>query len=128
MKNSVLLVLAAALGACGGQGNPLPVLDEGAVLAWVYQCEQGRITVEYAQMGGEYSATLHLPGEDKTTRKVLPRVAEHHFALDHLHWQSADGVTFALRDGDAMPFTTCRSSRAAEEPGRIRFDLGKALR
>lgn len=127
MKTLLLMIAAVCLTACGGRGNPVPVLDEGALLAWVYQCDNGRITVEYAQMGGQYSATLHLPGEQQGARKVLPRVAEHDFALDALHWQSADGIVFALRDGEQNVLRNCRSSQEAEETGRIRFNLGKAF-
>lgn len=129
MRNTSLLA-ACLLAACTAN-QPLPRVDDGALAVWVYQCHEGRISAEYANMGGQYTATLTFTGDrGEKQRKVLSRDGDNHFTLGNLHWSSADGKTYALTQDGALLLSGCRSSGRVEddgEAGTIRLQLNKML-
>lgn len=122
MKNKLLLIgLGISLAAChsglGGFANT-PVLKEGQTIIWHYNCQGGNgLDVEYAQMGGGYSATLILPAE--AGKKTLLQQAPNDFRLETYRWQSADGRFFNLSHDGVMIQQQCLGMNIAE-PDAIR--------
>lgn len=130
MRKFSPLTLPLLLAACASN-QPLPRVDDGALTVWVYQCREGRISAEYANMGGQYTATLAFAfaGDNgEKQRKVLLRESENRFTLGNLHWSSADGKAYTLTQDGVPLLSGCRSSGQEADDGEaatVRLQLNK---
>ncbi|MDO4642726.1 MAG: hypothetical protein Q4A74_02685 [Cardiobacteriaceae bacterium] len=109
------LLLIILLTACGTQ---TPFLKEVPVLApddnefWVYYCDKGiEMQVDYANMGGEYTATLKLP----ESKRVLERDHGFEFSDDEYRWQSEDGLFFRLTREENVIYNQCSARRKLDK-------------
>lgn len=137
MLKPALMLASLMLAACASQSRPVRLpQQEGEIRPYTYHCTQGRVSVEYARMGGQDSATLIFT-DDKDTqlRKVLPRAGENAFALDELRWATQDGGRrYALTDNGQMLLDHCEGQTRNtfngkdDHQGTIKLDLGRIFR
>lgn len=116
--NTKLLTIALLLAGCGAAGygglKGTPPLAAGRTIIWHYSCEsRNAVDVEYAQMGGSYSATLKLPDGGKRT--LLRGGGAYRFSLDELQWASEDGGRYFNLTSAGQPlYTGCQAMGEAE--------------
>lgn len=113
MNKMSAFVLALLLSACGGKGGivGLPQLSAGEVIIRHYNCENAEgMDVEYAQMGGVYSATMKI----HENKKVLNREEDGVFRLENWAWRSEDNHSFTLLEaGQALRLKCVAMNEAA---------------
>lgn len=108
MKTNVItfITLSCLLSACGGKAGitGLPQLNSGETRIFHYNCAGGEgVDVEYAHMGGSYSATMKI----EEAKKVLTKEADGVFRLDDWRWQSADNHYFNLWQKEQLLRSDC---------------------
>lgn len=108
-KKIGLLSLGLLVGCVQGLSG-LPKLNHQETIVWHYNCESGKaLNVEYAYMGGAYTATIQLPEEGK---KVLEQIEPKVFVLEGYRWSSHDGWNFTLSDKDKVLRQQCVAMNA----------------
>lgn len=136
MSKLSFCLTAALLTACAAPNHPVRLpQQEGEVIAYRYDCAQGRVDVEYARMGGQDSATLLFKSgnQDEKLRKVLPRTTGNSFALDDLRWTGTDGGQYVLSDGGEILLQQCSGQPRSvfrdkdDHPGTVKLNLGRIL-
>ena len=89
--NKPLALATFFLTACTSQAiflEGVPTLADGDDEFWMYYCDSGaELQMNYANMGGEYSATPKL----KDGKRVLPRRGDYDFNDGEYRWTSDDG-------------------------------------
>ncbi|MDO5090443.1 MAG: hypothetical protein Q4D61_02755 [Cardiobacteriaceae bacterium] len=126
-----LPLVALLLAACNSSHRPAPEFArDGMTETLTYRCQQGRIDIEYARMGGTESATLPL----ENGRKVLVRTEKNRYTLDDWQWTAqTDGHTYTLLHHGETILSQCRSSTASsgkaddDGAGTVQLQLNKAF-
>lgn len=106
MNKISAIVLMMLLSACGGKGgiSGLPQLAAGDVVIRHYNCAAGEgMDVEYADMGGTYSATMKI----NESKRVLSREEDGVFRLMDWAWHSSDNHTFTLLEAGKALRSQC---------------------
>ncbi len=113
------LLLIGCGSHAGFKGIP-ELLPDNAII-WHYNCEEVGLNVEYANMGGQYSATINIP---ELGRRVLYQQGSgNQFVLDTLLWQSSDNRTFVLSDGAETLLAGCLAmNRMATDDIQLNFN------
>ena len=114
--NKPLALVAAFLAACTTQATFLegvPALAAGDDTFWVYYCDSGaELQMNYANMGGEYSATPKLAGG----KRVLSRQSTYDFSDGEYRWHSDDGGRyFRLSQHDQTEYSHCGARRKLDK-------------
>ena len=104
------------LAACTSQTaflTGVPELPAGDDIFWAYYCDSGaELQINYANMGGEYSATPKL----KEGKRVLPRRSAYDFYDGEYRWTSNDGGrSFRLSHGDQTVYGQCSARRQLDK-------------
>jgi len=114
--NKTLTLAALLLTACGTPStflSGIPALNDGDDEFWAYYCDDGaKLQINYANMGGEYSATPKL----KEGKRVLPRRSAYDFDDGEYRWTSNDsGRSFRLSHGDQTVYGQCSARRQLDK-------------
>ena len=94
-----------------------PSLNDGDNEFWMYYCTDGNdkgqeLQVDYANMGGEYSATPKLAGG----KRVLSRQSTYDFSDGEYRWHSDDGGRyFRLSQHDQTEYSHCGARRKLDK-------------
>ena len=104
------------LAACTSQTaflTGVPELPAGDDIFWAYYCDSGaELQINYANMGGEYSATPKL----KDGKRVLPRRSDYDFSDGEYRWTSDDGGRyFRLSHGEQTVYGQCSGRRQLDK-------------
>lgn len=121
MTNNVLLaMMLLTLWACGGSDARFyapPVLQANEMVQWNYNCKKGKsVLVEYAMMGGEYSATIE---RDDRSKQVLPRLADGGFGNGQWQWLQIDKQGFNLIVEGEVVNSNCKAYSENEQRGIV---------
>ncbi len=120
MNQTLTLSTALLLTACGSTATFLegtPSLSDGDNEFWMYYCtdsnDKGQeLQVDYANMGGEYSATPKLAGG----KRVLSRQSAYDFSDGEYRWHSDDGGRyFRLSHHDQTEYSHCGARRKLDK-------------
>ena len=121
MNKTLTLTTALLLAACANSTATFlegtPSLSDGDNEFWMYYCTDGNdkgqeLQVDYANMGGEYSATPKL----KEGKRVLPRRSAYDFDDGEYRWTSNDsGRSFRLSHGDQTVYGQCSARRQLDK-------------
>ena len=118
--NKPLALATFFLTACTSQAiflEGVPTLADGDDEFWMYYCTDGNdkgqeLQVDYANMGGEYSATPKL-GSGK---RVLSRQSAYDFSDGEYRWHSDDGGRyFRLSHHDQTEYSHCGARRKLDK-------------
>lgn len=88
-KNILLAVLPLMIAACASTDSccNIPSLLDGESKRLHYLCQEGgSLQIEYAFMGGQYSATII----ESDSKRVLPQSAANHFTDQQWQWQASE--------------------------------------
>ena len=120
MNKTLTLTTALLLTACGSTATFLegtPPLSDGDNEFWMYYCTDGNdkgqeLQVDYANMGGEYSATPKLA----SGKRVLTRQSAYDFSDGEYRWYSDDGGRyFRLSHHDQTEYSHCGARRKLDK-------------
>ena len=120
MNKTLTLTTALLLTACGSTATFLegtPPLSDGDNEFWMYYCTDGNdkgqeLQVDYANMGGEYSATPKLA----SGKRVLSRQSAYDFSDGEYRWHSDDGGRyFRLSHHDQTEYSHCGARRKLDK-------------
>lgn len=121
MNKTLTLTTALFLTACANSTATFlegtPSLNDGDNEFWMYYCTDGNdkgqeLQVDYANMGGEYSATPKLAGG----KRVLTRRSAYDFSDDEYRWHSDDGGRyFRLSHHDQTEYSHCGARRKLDK-------------
>ena len=120
MHKTLTLTAALLLTACGSTATFLegtPPLNDGDNEFWMYYCTDGNdkgqeLQVDYANMGGEYSATPKLA----SGKRVLSRQSAYDFSDGEYRWHSDDGGRyFHLSHHDQTEYSHCGARRKLDK-------------
>lgn len=120
MNKTLTLTTALLLAACGTTAAFLegtPPLADGDNEFWMYYCTDGNdkgqeLQVDYANMGGEYSATPKLA----SGKRVLTRRSAYDFSDGEYRWHSDDGGRyFRLSHHDQAEYSHCGARRKLDK-------------
>ena len=114
--NKTLTLAALLLTACGTPStflSGIPALNDGDDEFWAYYCDGGaKLQINYANMGGEYSATPKL----KTGKRVLAQRSTYDFSDGEYRWTSDDGGHhFRLMRGEESLYSQCGGRRKIDK-------------
>ena len=111
------LLLAACANSTATFLEGTPPLADGDNEFWMYYCTDGNdkgqeLQVDYANMGGEYSATPKLAGG----KRVLSRQSTYDFSDGEYRWHSDDGGRyFRLSHHDQTEYSHCGARRKLDK-------------
>ena len=120
MHKTLSLTAALFLAACGSTATFLtgtPQLADGDNEFWMYYCTDGNdkgreLQVDYANMGGEYSATPKIDGQ----KRVLQRQSAYDFGDGEYRWRSDNGGHyFRLSHHDTTLYDQCGARRKLDK-------------
>ena len=120
MNKTLTLTTALLLTACGSTATfreGTPPLADGDNEFWMYYCTDGsdkgqELQVDYANMGGEYSATPKLA----SGKRVLSRQSAYDFSDGEYRWHSDDGGRyFRLSHHDQTEYSHCGARRKLDK-------------
>jgi len=121
MNKTLTLTTALLLAACANStATPReapPPLADGDNEFWMYYCTDGNdkgqeLQVDYANMGGEYSATPKLA----SGKRVLSRQSAYDFSDGEYRWHSDDGGRyFRLSHHDQTEYSHCGARRKLDK-------------
>ncbi len=115
-----IIGLLFILSACHGEEkfrNP-PVLADGEAVTWHYNCNDrdSGLNVEYANMGGEYSATII---QKEYGKRVLPQIEQGRFSDGDWLWQIDSDNYFTLSQDSKVISHSCRAYNVVRTDGII---------
>ena len=114
---STTLLLAACANSTATFLEGIPPLADGDNEFWMYYCTDGNdkgqeLQVDYANMGGEYSATPKLA----SGKRVLSRQSAYDFSDGEYRWHSDDGGRyFRLSHHDQTEYSHCGARRKLDK-------------
>lgn len=114
---STTLLLAACANSTATFLEGTPSLSDGDNEFWMYYCTDGNdkgqeLQVDYANMGGEYSATPKLA----SGKRVLSRQSAYDFSDGEYRWYSDDGGRyFRLSHHDQTEYSHCGARRKLDK-------------
>ena len=121
MNKTLTLTTALLLAACANSTatflEGIPPLADGDNEFWMYYCTDGNdkgqeLQVDYANMGGEYSATPKLA----SGKRVLSRQSAYDFSDGEYRWHSDDGGRyFRLSHHDQTEYSHCGARRKLDK-------------
>ena len=114
--NKPLALATLLLAACTSQTaflTGVPELPAGDDIFWAYYCDSGaELQINYANMGGEYSATPKLA----SGKRVLSRQSAYDFSDGEYRWHSDDGgCYFRLSHHDQTEYSHCGARRKLDK-------------